>query len=155
MSSWTDPDLASRLGLGKPWDCPQGAGKPYRACSHSDLTLDQWKSVDGCLVWILAYGKLTNYSVFLWRGKKYSQFWMLLFTQNFCCLFSFKRVNNFNLKWSYINCDLHKYFSFAVYLILKRDNIITISIVYGNMLIYDQFQVIYILIKTWMPEYWH
>lgn len=68
MSSWSDPDLASRLGLGKPWDCPQGVGKHYRACSHSDLTLDQWKSVDGCLVWILGYGKLMNYSVFLWRG---------------------------------------------------------------------------------------
>lgn len=52
-SSWADPDLA-RLGLGKPWNCPQGAGTHYRACSQCDLTLDQWKTIHGCLVLILA-----------------------------------------------------------------------------------------------------
>lgn len=62
-SNWADPDLA-RLCLRKPWDRPQGAGKHYRACSYHDLTLDKWKTVNGCSVWILANSELMNYSGF-------------------------------------------------------------------------------------------
>lgn len=127
-SSWADPDLA-RLGLGKPWDCPQGDGKYYRACSHCDLTLDQWKTVDRCVL-ILAYRELMNYSVF-WEEQKH--------ILKFGCLY-LKEILSFQelkySRWSYIICNQHNHSYFAVHFILQRDDKITINIMYRNMLTY-------------------